>query len=150
MQSVPSVHVVLVIANETLTSQAVHDAITGHNNKTRFFLVAPALNTRLRHWTSDQDRALMAAEERLERCTATFASLGIQVDGWIGDADPIQAISDALALFPADQLIIATHPEHRSNWLAHRLVDRARASFGLPITHIVAAEQGDLAFDRAA
>jgi hypothetical protein len=149
MTSTPILHV-LVIANETLTSQAVHDAITAHNNATSFLLVAPALNTRLRHWTSDDDRARAAAAQRLDCCIDTFDSRGLQVDGWVGDADPLQAVSDALVVFPADELIIATHPEHRSNWLAHDLVRRARLRFGLPVVHLVQPDQASLALAAAA
>ena len=47
------------------------------------------------------------------------------------------AIEDGLGVFAADELVIATHPEPRSNWLAHRLVERARDRFGLPVTHVV-------------
>ena len=51
----------------------------------------------------------------------------------------MQAIEDALRLFPADELVVATHPARRSHWLAGGLVERARA-FGLPVTHVVAEE----------
>ena len=47
------------------------------------------------------------------------------------------ATADALAVFPADELLIATHPEERSNWLAHDLVGRACARFSLPVVHLV-------------
>jgi hypothetical protein len=42
-------------------------------------------------------------------------------------------------------MIIATHPEGRSNWLTRRLVLRARRRFPLPVLHIVvdAAEQSE-------
>ena len=46
-------------------------------------------------------------------------------------------MADALHAFDADQLMIATHPEGRSNWLARNLVVRARDRFALPIRHIV-------------
>jgi hypothetical protein len=51
----------------------------------------------------------------------------------IGDPDPLQAIDDALAAFLADGVIIATHPEGQSNWLARNLVQRAELRFDLPI-----------------
>src|SRR3954465_14075859 len=100
-------------------------------------IVAPALNSRLRHWLSDEDPARRAAAERLERCTAALADAGVRVDGRVGDADPLQAIADALSEFPADELLIVTHPEERSNWLARDLVPRACARFSLPVLHLV-------------
>jgi hypothetical protein len=35
------------------------------------------------------------------------------------------------------QIVIATHPEGRSNWLARRLVLRPRKRFTIPILHVV-------------
>ena len=55
----------------------------------------------------------------------------------MGDADPLQAIEDALRTFGADEIIISTHPEGRSNWLERGVVDSARERFAVPITHVV-------------
>jgi hypothetical protein len=40
---------------------------------------------------------------------------GIIVRGEIGDADPLLAIADAPASFPADEIVIATLPAGQSN-----------------------------------
>jgi GNAT superfamily N-acetyltransferase len=100
-------------------------------------VVAPALNTRLRYWASDTRQAQQAAEERVRNCVARLHEAGVDAGGRIGDENPLIAIGDALRFFPADEIIISTHPEHRSNWLARRLVARA-ARFRLPVFHIVA------------
>ena len=55
----------------------------------------------------------------------------------MGDSDPLQAIADALHFFPADEIVIATHPEERSNWLERDLVERARSRYALPVVHVV-------------
>jgi hypothetical protein len=34
-------------------------------------------------------------------------------------------------------MIIATHPQGSSNWLARDLLQRAERRFGLPLTHVV-------------
>ena len=128
---------VLVVANETVEGRVLHDAIVSQPRDTQMLVVAPALNSRLRHWTSDEDRARRAADERLAGCLATLDAAGMHVHGWVGDADPLQAMADALAVFEADEIIVATHPEHRSNWLAHDLVARACARFQLPVVHVV-------------
>ena len=77
------------------------------------------------------------SEARLTGCLRGLARSGVEADGWIGDADPMTAIADALAVFAADELLIATHPEERSNWLAHDLVRRARVRFQMPGFHVV-------------
>ncbi|MEA2482962.1 MAG: permease [Thermoleophilaceae bacterium] len=130
---------ILAIANETLEGEAFHQLIVECAGGLRadVIVVAPALNSRVRHWFSDEDGARHAAEERLDRSLERLEGDGIAAYGWIGDADPLKAIADALVVFPADQLIISTHPEQRSNWLAHDVVRRASERFGLPTSHVV-------------
>jgi GABA permease len=132
-------HRLLVIANETIEGQALHVAGGGGGvaPRTEVLVVAPALNSRLRHWMSDSDAARRAAEERLVASLERLARAGVHVQGWVGDADPLRAIDDALSVFSAREVIVATHPEERSNWLAHNLVERARARYDLPIVHVV-------------
>jgi hypothetical protein len=128
---------VLVISNETVEAEILRDTIAARADRTQVLVVASALNTRLRHWLSDEDPARRAADRRLAGALAGLRAAGVDVDGWVGDADPLMAIEDALATFAADELLIATHPEARSNWLAHDLVGRACARFSLPVLHLV-------------
>ena len=100
-------------------------------------VVSPALNSPLKHWTSDEDEAREAARERLHRSLARLREAGIDARGEIGDSEPVQAMEDALRTFGADEIIISTHPEGRSNWLERGVVARARERFAVPITHVV-------------
>jgi hypothetical protein len=133
---------ILVVANETVDAAILHDTIVEHAQATEVVIVAPALNSRVRHWTSDEDRARRAADARLTACLAALDRAGVHVQGWVGDADPMRAIGDALVLFHADEILIATHPEPRSNWLAHDLVARACAAYSLPVVHLVVEHAG--------
>ena len=62
---------------------------------------------------------------------------GLEVEGEVGDGDPIQAIEDAVRTFQPDELIISTHPPGRSHWLERGVVERARERFELPLIHVV-------------
>ena len=131
---------ILVIANETAEGDELHDAVVAvasRHNPVDVRVVAPALNTRLRHWLSDDDAARLDAVERVDACVERLTRAGLSAEGTIGDADPLQAIDDALGAFLADGLIIATHPEGSSNWLARNLVQRAELRFDLPISHVI-------------
>src|SRR5439155_7901728 len=131
---------ILVVANETVESGLLRESIRSDADGlgiAEILVVAPALNSRVRHWISDEDEARRAAEARLLRSLERLGDAGLKAGGWVGDADPLLAIADALHVFDADQLVIATHPEGRSNWLARNLVVRARRRFELPIRHIV-------------
>ena len=131
---------ILVVANETVTGRGLHRTIldqAADADAVELLVVAPALNSRLRHWLSDVDRARRAAELRLDDCLEILWTYGLDARGAVGDADPMQAIEDGLRGFAADELVIATHPPGRSHWLEHRLVERARARFPLPVVHVV-------------
>jgi nucleotide-binding universal stress UspA family protein len=100
-------------------------------------VVSPALNSPLRHLASDEDTARAAAHERLENSLGKLREEGIEASGEVGDGDPLQAIEDALRTFGADQIVISTHPEGRSNWLERGLVTQARERFAVPVDHVV-------------
>jgi membrane protein implicated in regulation of membrane protease activity len=138
---------ILVVANETVAGRALRKEIVhrARGADTEILVVVPALNTRLRHWTSDEDRARAEARERVERSLAALREAGIEARGEVGDSDPIQAIEDALRTFGADEIIISTHPPGRSNWLERNVIDRARETYGCPIAHVVV----DLEHERA-
>jgi hypothetical protein len=139
-------HRVLVVANETVASATLHEALESYRSAAPDVLVlAPALNSRLRHWLSDHTRARQDAATRLSACLAALQADGISAEGVVGDADPIQAIDDTLRVFPAAEIVIATHPESRSNWLARDVVARACTTFGLPVVHVVVDERAALA-----
>ena len=91
-------------------------------------VVAPALNSRLRHWLSDEDGARRRAEERVAAYVDRLVRAGAHARGSVGDADPVQAIADALVTFAADEIVIAADAEH-----SHRLASLARKRFALPI-----------------
>jgi len=133
---------VLVLANETLGGAALHDAVTASaTGGGDVLIVVPAYNGRLRHWLSDSDEARERASSRLLACLDALAGAGIAAEGMIGDADPLQAALDALALFPADEIVVATHPEGQSNWLARGLVARLCERSDLPALHVVVEAQ---------
>jgi hypothetical protein len=130
---------ILVVANETVVGRALREAVedAAEGYRTAVLVVSPALNSPLRHWTSDEDQARAAADERLRRSVAELERIGIDARGEVGDADPVQAIEDALRTFGADVIVISTHPEGRSNWLERGVVTSARERFAVPITHVV-------------
>ena len=135
----PHPHRILVIANETVGGSPLREEVArrAQSQGTEILVVAPALNSPVRHWVSDEDGARAAAQERVEASIARFAELGVTVRGEVGDGEPLQAIEDALRTFGADEIVLSTHPEGRSHWLEQGLVDEARRRFAVPITHVV-------------
>ena len=138
-RSAPGERRLLVVANETVGGETLREEIRRHGEGSRadVLVVSPALNTPLKHWVSDDDQARDDAQERLVRSLTRLKEVGIEARGEIGDGEPLQAIEDALRTFGADEIIISTHPEGRSNWLEKGVVSGARARFAVPITHVV-------------
>jgi hypothetical protein len=99
--------------------------------------VCPALNSRVRTWTSDEDPARAEAQSRLDASLARLGAAGVSARGEIGDGDPLQALEDALREFPADEIVVSTHPPGRSHWLEQGVVEHARHRYDVPITHVV-------------
>ena len=62
---------------------------------------------------------------------------GLKARGRVGDANPLQAIEDALADYPANEIVIATHPAGESHWLERGLIEKARTRFDIPVSHVV-------------
>jgi hypothetical protein len=132
-------HRILVVANETVGGRVLREEVAKRAQGTgaEILVVAPALNSPVRHWVSDEDGARAEAQRRVEASVARLAETGAAVRGEVGDAEPLQAIEDALRTFGADEIVLSTHPEGRSHWLEQGLVQEARRRFAVPITHVV-------------
>lgn len=129
---------ILVVANETVAGRALRGEIVRRaGESSNVLVVCPALNSPLRHWASDEDAARAEADHRLLESLAALAAEGVHARGEVGDADPLQAMDDALRTFGADEIVISTHPPGRSNWLEKDIIARARERYPIPITHVV-------------
>jgi GABA permease len=130
---------ILVIANETVGGDELL-ALLGSKSvdvDEEVLLVCPALNSRVRTWTSDEDSARADAQSRLDTTLSRLTDAGVSARGEIGDGDPLQALEDALREFPADEIVVSTHPPGRSHWLEQGVVEQARLRYDVPITHVV-------------
>jgi hypothetical protein len=141
-------HRVLVVANETVGGLALLEGIKGRAGEgSEILVVVPALaGSALEHWSSDVDGALADARSRLDESLRAMRAAGLNVRGHVGDHhEPGAALEDALREFPADEVIISTHPPERSRWLEGGVVERAKREIPLPVTHVVV----DLEAERA-
>jgi GABA permease len=133
-------HRVLVVANQTVGGAALLAEIAKRcaGRSAEVHVIAPALtNSQLEHWASDTDEAATSASERLNASVEAIRKLGVRATGDVGDQDPNVALQDGLRAFAADEVIISTHPRERSRWLEHGVVEKARATVPLPVTHVV-------------
>ena len=143
------VYRILVVANQTVGGKALLDEIHSHceGRSSAIRVVVPALTaSALEYWSSDVDKAVADAHERLDSSLAAMNAAGLNASGQVGDHhEPAAAIEDALREFPADEVIISTHPKGKSRWLEEGVVERAEEDVPLPVTHVVV----DLEHERA-
>jgi hypothetical protein len=128
----------LVIAAEPVEPDELADAVGEDIVDDEVHVVTPALNdSRLAFWVSDPDEAIQAAEAVQEETVERLRSEGLDAEGETGESDPLLALEDALATFPADRVVIFRHPEGQEAYLEDDVIDEARERLGIPV---VAAE----------
>ena len=135
----PTERRILVVANETVGGEELLSVIStmALSERTHFHVVCPALNSRLKTYTSDEDPAREAAQQRLDVTIARLVAVGIEATGAVGDGDPLVAVDDAVRTYGPNEIVISTHPPGKSNWLEKGLVESVQSRFDVPVTHVV-------------
>ncbi|HWM08335.1 MAG TPA: hypothetical protein VNO82_03300 [Solirubrobacteraceae bacterium] len=123
---------VLVVANLTASSQHLLDALKHRADRSpiRITLVMPA------HGPGLGGRE--AVRERLDEAIAGMREAGLEADGAIGDADPMEAVAECFDPARHDEAIVCTLPGRSSKWLQYDFPHRVARYTGVPVTHVVA------------
>ena len=136
---------VLVLANETASGQALIERLAGREPDL-VTVIAP-VSAPSTGYVVYEDTRRAAAGRRLDKILSALREAGISAHGMVVDAEPVDAVRDALATVepPVTSIVVSTHPEARSGWLRRDVVSQVRrVSGGLPVEHVVvdlAAEQ---------
>jgi hypothetical protein len=134
----------LLVANETVSERSLLDAIANRGDDLHVTAVAP-VNQPSRGYVVYTQSRRSAAGRRLDRALQYLRNAGVSADGFVVEADPAEAVRDALNTLqpPIDEILVSTHPEAKSGWLRRNVVDRIRSVAGdLPVEHIVAHDRG--------
>jgi hypothetical protein len=135
----------LVIANETIAGKGLHDQVRESTaDGGRVIIIAPALSSRLKYVFSDVDIPRAEAQERLDASMSLLHESGIDAEGEVGDANPVRAFEDAVAIYEPDGVLVSTHPEGRSNWIEKGVVEKIKSKTDLPVEHVVVDISADL------
>jgi hypothetical protein len=105
-------------------------------------VISPAVaSSGIKQELGDIDGAIGEARGRLERLLEGLHERGVEATGTVGDSDPVQAISDQLQAFDADQILIVAHRDEESVYAEHDLLERSRRDFEQPIVELLVAER---------
>jgi hypothetical protein len=127
---------ILALVSEPVSNDALRSALGEGTEEAEVMVVAPALDSRTRFWTSDNDEAIARAETVQRETVERLAADGVDAAGDTGEADPLLALHDALATFPADEVVIFTRPEADQNWAEGDLVEQAQDQLSVPVRHM--------------
>jgi hypothetical protein len=131
---------ILALVSEPVSGKALKEAVGESAEDAEVMVVAPALNDRFSFWTSDSDEAIARAESVQEETVERMDEEGIDAAGDTGESDPLLAIHDVLQTFPADEIVLFTHPGGKRNWLEEGLVEEAEKRFDAPVRHLLVEE----------
>jgi hypothetical protein len=125
----------LVVANQTLNSDHLFDVVADlvSNGPSTLHLLVPA--TPAKHqltWTEGAARAI--AERRLAAGLDRYRHLPAEVEGEVGDANPLHAVIDLLVRGDEfDLIVVSTLPAGLSLWLRQDLLRRIHRATGVAV-----------------
>ena len=116
----------LVLADTRCPGERLCDTVAARlaGRDAEVLVVAPVLASPLHYLAGDEEGERSDARSRLDAVVTGLRRRGFRVEGRLGDDDPLQALGDALAGFPAGEALVVTSAH--AHWLEDRLFERAR------------------------
>jgi hypothetical protein len=80
------------------------------------------------------------AEDTASRMASRLRSMGLDVDGRVGDTDPFNAVLEVWSPAEFDEIIVSTLPASTSRWMRTGLPRRIETHTGALVRHVEARE----------
>jgi hypothetical protein len=127
---------VLVLTPEPVDADAVRTALGEDIEGAEVLVVSPATNeSKLAFWVSDSDDAIVEAEQAQEETVERLEEAGVDAGGDTGESEPAVALQDALATFPADRIVVFSHPEGDRDYREDAGLADVEARYGVRVVH---------------
>ncbi len=128
----------LVLTPEPVDADMLRTTLGTEVEGAEVLVVSPATNqSKLAFWVSDPDAAIAEADAAQEETVERLEEAGVDAAGDTGESEPAVALQDALATFPADRIVVFSHPDGDRDYREDEGLAGAEARFGIPITHAV-------------
>ncbi|MDX6665065.1 MAG: hypothetical protein QOG68_1271 [Solirubrobacteraceae bacterium] len=134
---------VLVVAHKTAATPALIAAVRERaaTGPAMFTLLVPNATHGLHKVIDAEDVDTTESDHVLELALPLLEeAAGSHVEGIVGDANPLDAIQDAVNLNGYDEIIISTLPKTVSRWLKLDLPSKL-TGLGLPVTTVTAQDR---------
>src|SRR5690349_20544425 len=122
----------LVLATDPVDAAAVREALPGEDLEgAEVLVVSPAVNdSAVAFWVSDSDEAIADAESAGRKSAEARSREGARTRATTGESDPLLALQDALATYPADRIVLFVADDE------HDLKAAAEERFDVPVTDV--------------
>ena len=128
----------LVVADSHCSETALRDEILArHDDVVADHLVVPVRVSHLHFLTDDESDEQREAEQAMRLSVGLLQQRGVSTTGSVGSDKPLESMTDALAFFPATQVLLVTPPEEESYWLERDLLAKARLLANVPVMQVV-------------
>jgi hypothetical protein len=128
----------LVLTPEPVDADMLRATLGDEVEGAEVLVVSPATNqSKLAFWVSDPDEAIAEADAAQNETVERLEEAGIDAAGDTGESEPVVALQDALATFPADRILIFSHPEGDRDYREDEGLADAERRFGVPVTHAI-------------
>jgi hypothetical protein len=130
----------LVLATEPVDADRVRRALPDDDlDGAEVLVVSPAVNeSPVAFWMSDSDEAIEEAESTAQQTAASLRQRGAQARATTGESEPLLALQDALATFPADRVLVFVRDEDAARYREEDVIGEAERRFDVPVTEVTA------------
>ncbi len=129
----------LLVADELFRGRDLARELGAHLDRepetVEVLVVSPAIShNRFDQESGNIDPVLPEAGDRMVSVIGELGELGFRAHGTIGDSDPLVAIDDGLAEFPADEIVVVCHVRSEADPAERGIWDRLSSDFHQPVT----------------
>ena len=128
----------LVVTPEPVDASMLRASLGDEVSGAEVLVISPAgTRSKLAFWMSDSDEAIAEAQSAQEETVERLEEEDVDAAGDTGESEPALAIQDALAGFPADRIVVFSHPGSDRDYREDAGLADAEERFGVPVTHAV-------------
>lgn len=128
----------LILATDPVGADDVRSALPDADlEDSEVLVVSPAVNeSAVAFWVSDADEAIADAQSAAEETAAALRERGTRARATTGESEPLVALQDALATYPADRVLVFVRNEDEARYREDDVLGEAQRRFGVPVTEI--------------
>ncbi len=129
----------LVLATDPIAPDDLRNALPEDDLEgAEVLVVSPAVNeSPVAFWVSDSDEAIADAESTAEQTAGALRERGVQARATTGESEPLVALQDALATYPADRVLVFAREDEGARYREDDVFGEAQRRFGVLVTEVV-------------